>query len=475
MSKTIIEPERRISVLDEVDVLVAGAGTAGVAAAVASARAGAKTMLIERQGMLGGVASAGLMTSITNSAITGDGRQVVKGIMEEILDKLAERGATTPDWRTRKLPQFPFDQEAFRVLLVELVQDAGVETLVETWVTDVVKEGDVLKGVIIESKSGRQAVLAKALVDTTGDADLAAFAGAPFRDTPPDSGSLLFQMRNMDLDKTVEYFEENPEEWQQYSDRVTPLEDFIYNWRELGMFHLPHGGARNMKLVKDAIERGEYVQNKGLCRAINIFGLFAYRDSGTVMINSCNFAIDHLDVRISSQAELEARRIVPEIAGFLVNHIPGFEQAVVADSAPMVGVRYTRWIDAGFDLTTKDVAEGAQFDDLIGAQSSHANHPKGGVVYLPPITELPYRIMVPQNVDNLTVASGKSASTSSRGIVRGQVSCYLLGQGAGVAAAVAAKSGSSARDVDIKKVQKELLKQNVYLGDQARLAELGLT
>ena len=194
-----------------------------------------------------------------------------------------------------------------------------------------------------------------------------------------------------------------------------------------------------------------------------------------MVVSLYNFSIDHLDVRISSQAELEARRIVPEIAGFLVNHIPGFEQAVVADSAPMVGVRYTRWIDAGFDLTTKDVAEGAQFDDLIGAQSSHANHPKGGVVYLPPITELPYRIMVPQNVDNLTVASGKSASTSSRGIVRGQVSCYLLGQGAGVAAAVAAKSGSSARDVDIKKVQKELLKQNVYLGDQARLAELGLT
>jgi len=131
--RAIAEPERMTPVLDEMDVLVAGAGTAGVAAAVSAARAGARTMLIERLGLLGGVASGALMTSATSFAFTGDSRQVVKGILEEILDKLAERGATSPRWRTRALPQWPFDQEAFRVLLIELVQDAGVETLVETW------------------------------------------------------------------------------------------------------------------------------------------------------------------------------------------------------------------------------------------------------------------------------------------------------------------------------------------------------
>jgi len=474
MAKMITEPERTIPVLDEVDVLVAGAGTAGVAAAVSSARAGARTMLIERQGFLGGVASAGLMTSATNVVLTGDGRQVVKGIVEEILDKLAERGATSPGWRTRALPQFPFDQEAFRVLLVEMVQDAGVETLVETWVTDVVKEGDELQGVIIESKSGRQAILAKTFVDTTGDADLAAFAGAPCRDTPPDSGSLLFQMRNVDLDKTVDYFEEHPEEWQQYCDRVTTLEEFIANWRDLGMFHLPHGGGRNMHLVQDVIARGEYVREKGLCKDLDVFGMFSYRESGAVLINSCNYRIDHLDIKTHSQAELEARRLVPMVAGFLREHMPGFEQAFVSDTAAMVGVRYTRWIDAGFDLTRRHKAEGAQFDDVIGVESASTRHPRGGVIHPPGLAELPYRIMLPQNVDNLIVASGKSVSTDPRGLVRGQIPCYVLGQAGGIAAAVAVKSDTSAREVDIREVQRELLKQNVYLGDPDRLAELGL-
>jgi len=474
MARTITEPARTIPVLDEVDVLVAGAGTAGVAAAVSSARAGARTMLIERQGFLGGVATAGLMTSATNVVFTGDGRQPVKGIVEEILTKLAERGATSPGWRTRALPQFPFDQEAFRVLLVELVQDAGVETLVETWVTDVIKEGDELRGVIIESKSGRQAILAKVFVDTTGDADLAAFAGAPCRNTPPDSGSLLFQMRNVDLDKTVDYFEKHPEEWQQYCDRVTTREEFIANWRNLGMFHLPHGGGRYMRLVQDAIARGEYVREKGLCKDLDVLGLFAYRGSGAVLINSCNYRIDHLDIRTHSQAELEARRLVPMIAEFLREHMPGFEHAIVSDTAAVVGVRVTRWIDAGFDLTSQHVAEGAQFDDVIGVQAATAHHPRGGVIHPPAVAELPYRVMLPQGVNNLIVASGKSISTDPRGLVRGQISCYVLGQGGGVAAAVAARSGVSARGVDIRKVQRELLKQNVYLGGPDRLEQLGL-
>ena len=473
-SRTITEPERAIPVLDEVDVLVAGAGIAGVAAAVAAGRAGARTMLIERQGLLGGVASAALMTSATNWMFTSDGRQVVKGLAEEVLDKLAERKAITPDWRTPALRQFPFDQERFRVLIVEMVQDAGVETLVETWVTDVVKETDGLKGVIIESKGGRQAILAKVLVDATGDADLAACAGAPYRDTPPDSGSLLFQMRNVDLDRTVAYFEEHPEEWPHYCERVTPLEDFLANWRERGMFLLPHGGGRRMRLVQEAIDRGDYIRDKGLCRDLDVFGMFSYRDFGAVLINSCNYRIDHLDIRTHSRAGLEARRLVPVIAGFLRTHMPGFERAVVSDTAAMVGVRFTRWIDAGFDLTEQQMAEGAQFDDVIGAESPQVRHPKGGNIRTSSIAELPYRIMLPQNVDNLIVASGKSVSTDPRALLRHQVPCYILGQAGGVAAAVAVRNGSSARDVAIREVQRELLRQNVYLGPPQRLASLGL-
>jgi hypothetical protein len=229
-----------------------------------------------------------------------------------------------------------------------------------------------------------------------------------------------------------------------------------------------------MRLVQDAIARGEYVRERGLCEELDVFGLFAYGDSGTVLINSCMFKIDHLDVRAHSRAELEARRLVPMIAEFLQTHMPGFEAATVMESADVVGVRYTRWIDAGFDLTAQHVDEGARFDDVVGVHSAFAAHPKGGVIHPPRTAELPYRIMLPQKVDNLIVASGKSVSTDPRGLLRLQVSCYVLGQAAGVAAAVAVKSDRSAREVDIQEVQRGLLRQNVHLGEQDRLTELGL-
>jgi hypothetical protein len=470
----VIEKQREIPVLDEVDVIVAGGGVSGVAAAVGAARAGAKTALLERVGFLGGVASAGLMTSMTNFIFTGDNRHVVRGFCNDLLERLVAHGGTTPHWRTRALPQLPFDQQVFRLVLAEMLRDAGVETLVEVWVADVIKEGDTVKGVVLESKGGRLAMLGKVTVDATGDADLAAWAGAPYRNSPPDSGSLLFQMTNVNLDETVAYFEKYPEEWQQYSDRVTPLEDFIANWRERDVFHLPHGGARYMRLVKEAIERGDYVREMGLCRDLDIFGMFAYRPVGQVLINSCNFCIDHLDPRVHAQAELEARIVIPVIAGFLRQHFPGFQSATVCDSAAMIGVRFTRWIDSGFDLSFDDQANETHWPDVIGIVAASGRHPKGGVTYPPMAADMPYRIMLPQRVENLIVGSGKSVSTNPRGLMRGQVPCMVFGQAAGVAAAVAAKSGVTARDVSMRDVQRALLAQNVYLGELERLAELGI-
>ena len=475
MTDYITEPQRRTQVLADVDVVVAGAGVSGVAAALGAARAGADTLLVERMGFLGGVAGPGLMTSMTNFMITGDGRQVVQGVCEEVLDRLADRGATSAKWRTRELPQFPFDQESFRTALAELLHEAGVRVLVEAWVVDVIKEQEAVRGVIIECKGGRQAIRCKAAVDTTGDADLAAFAGAPFRDEPPDSGSLLFFMKDADLDETARYFEENPQEWQQYSDRVTTLDEFLRNWRERDLFHLPHGGAKDMTIVKEAIARGEYARHYGdHCRAVDVFGLFAYRGTNEVLINSCNFALDHLDPIVHSDAELEARRAIPFIAGFLQRSMPGFERATVCQSAPMVGVRYTRWIDAGFDLAAEDMANGTRFGDVIGLTAAFDRHPKGGIIHPPYSADLPYRIMLPQGVENLVVASGKSVSTNPRGWIRGQVQCYVLGQAGGVAAALAARGGVRARDLDIRQLQQALLAQNVYLGDSRRLTELGL-
>lgn len=474
MPATIHEPAKTIPVLDEVDVLVAGGGVSGVAAATSAARAGARTLLVERMGYLGGVATAALMTSMCNRMMSGDGRQAVRGFPEELFDRMVAHGATMPAWRSRALPQLAFEEEGLRLALVELLHDSGAQTLVETWVTDVIVRDGALVGVVTESKGGRQAILCKTAVDASGDADLAAWAGAPYRNAPPDSGSPLFTMSNVDLEQTVRYFEAHPSEWQMYCDQVTTLEDFAANWRERGMFHLPHGGSRHMTIVKEAIAHGEYVRDLGMCKDLDIFGMFAFRGSGTCMINSCNFRIDHLDPCAHARAELEARRAIPMIAEFVRAHFPGFEHARVAESAAMVGVRYTRWIDAGFDLTREHVSNGARFDDCIGVFAAFRPHPQGGSIYPPYTADLPYRIMLPQRVENLLVCSGKNVSSTPRGLVRGMIQCQVLGQGAGVAAALSALKGVTPRSVPIREVQRTLLAQNVNLGDEARLKELGL-
>ena len=193
-----------------------------------------------------------------------------------------------------------------------------------------------------------------------------------------------------------------------------------------------------------------------------------------MMINSCNFAIDHLDIKTLSLAEMQARRQFPKMAEFLKKNMPGFEKAVISDSAAMVGSRCTRWIDASFELTENDADVGTPFADVIGVRTAHTKHPKGGVIHHDRVTEMPYRIMLPKGVDNLVVSSGKSVSTNPGGLLRGQVSCMVMGQAGGVAAALSAQSGKRVPDLDIKNLQTALLNQDVYLGDSNRLKELGL-
>ena len=467
------EQKREIPILDRFDVIVVGGGISGVSAAVAAGRTGAKVALIERNGFLGGIATSGLMTSMTNEAIRSDELLVVGGVFLEVMEKLVERNATSPHWRCRAMPQFPFDQEVFRALLIELVLDAGVEILVETFTVDAIVESQKVRGVVIESKAGRQAVLADAVVDTTGDADIAHFCGAPVRNKPPDSASLLFLMAGADLDQTVAYFEERPEEWSQYQDRVTSLEDFLDNWRKRDMFHIPHGGGWKMKAVQNAISGGQYVKNKGICTGLDAFGMFAYRPMRTVLINTGFYGIDHLDIRRHSQAELEGRRYIALVAAFLNEHMPGFQDAFVVESANTLGVRFTRWLDAGFDVTLEDIAAGCKYEDSIGSIAAYDHHPQGGVVYPVETAEIPLRIMLPQNVENVIVGSGKSVSTAPRAALRLQVACFVLGQAAGAAAALAAERKQTIRELPIKELQRILIGQGAYLGDAERLAELG--
>jgi len=468
--KSIIEPEKEISVIDEVDVIVAGGGISGVAAVVAAARMNMKALLVERNGFLGGVATAGLMSSMGNRFFANGEKLVVRGIALEIVEKLVEKKGTSAGWKSPLVPKIPFDPEIFKLVLLEMAEDENVKLYLHTFVADVVTLKNDLKGLIIESKSGREAILGKIVIDATGDADVSARAGAPFIYEPPGSSSLEFRMGNVDLQRTYEYFKEDPKRYPSDVDAPRTFWEFERNWLENGFFYYPHGGGRkrgsNLSvLVRKAIEDGEFSTEMGMITGLDAFGMDGLGCNKTVIINSNFSRIDDLDVREASKAEVEARKSCFYVAEFLRKYVPGFEEAFIIETAIDLGVRYTRRIIGEYTLTRQEIEGGARFEDVIGVGST--GYP--GRPY-----EIPYRCIVPKKVENLLVASGKSASTQPHGLLRGMTTCILLGQAAGVAAATSIKEGKSLRRLDVKELQTSLLKQDVYLGDEERLRELGL-
>jgi len=468
--KTMVEPKRKVPVVEDVGVIVAGAGISGVAAAVAAARSRAEVVLIERNGFLGGVATAGLMASIGNRFFAEDGKVVVRGIALEIVERLAKMGGTSPKWKSALVPKIAFDPEILKLVLIEMTEESGVKVYLHTFVSDAVVSDGELCGAIIEDKSGREAILGKVVVDATGDADLASKAGIPFNYEPPGSSSLEFRMGNVDLQRTYECFKEYPERYPSDMDAPRSFEEFERNWLENSFFYYPHGGGRKpgsniALLVEEAVKRGDFAKEKGVITGMDAFGMDGLGWNNTVIINS-NFAkISDLDVREESKAELEARRSCFYVAKFLRNYVPGFEKAFIIETAPDLGVRVTRLIIGECTLTREEVDKGCKFDDVVAVGSS--GFP--GKPY-----EIPYRCIIPREGERFLIASGKSASTKPRGLLRGMTTCIMLGQAAGTAAAQSAGTGVSTRSLDIRELQRSLMEQNVYLGDDPRLKELGL-
>lgn len=469
--RTITEPARQLPIVAEMDVVVAGGGVAGVAAAVAAARGGADTLLLERNGFYGGVATAGLMASMGNRFFDKAGRLIVRGVVLEMIERMAEKGGIGPAWRNPEVPKIPFDPEVFKLVLIEMVEEAGVKALLHTLLADVVTEARNLRGVIIENKAGRQAVLSRVVVDATGDADVAARAGAPFKYTPPGSNSMEFRMGNVDMQRLYEYLKQHPETHPSDMDAPRSFEEFERNWLERGFFYYPHGGGMKpgspmAVLVDKAIEKGDYARERGICVRLDAFGMDGLRWNKTIVINSNFTQIDDLDVWQESRAEMETRKACFLTASFLRKYVPGFEDAFIIATAPDLGVRVTRWIEGEHTVTAEDLNRETRFDDVVGTLA--AREGQGW-------TEIPYRCLLPKSIEGLLIASGKSASTAPRGMLRGMTSCILLGQAAGAAASLAAETGVAPRELEVRKLQRRLLDQGVYLGDEARLRQLGLT
>jgi hypothetical protein len=475
MPEMIRESSRTIEVLDRADVLVAGAGVAGCAAAVAAARAGARTVLVERNGMLGGVATAGLMANIGNLYVDGQGQVIVHGIAREVVERMVARGAASARWASREVPGIVIDSEQLKLVLSEMAREAGVRVLTHTLAARPIVTGNSVQGAFIEGKPGRQAILSRMVVDATGEADLAYQAGCPMRWTD-GSASLEFKMGPVDLEALYQHFRRHPETFPVGMDMVKGFAEFERNWVERGIFFFPHGGGSKWDILQGAIERGEFQKKRGILWNLDAAGLYGLRPSSTVVVNSNFWRVNTLATPEVSLAELEAQQACYYVAAFFRRHVPGFECADVVQVASDLGVRVSRGIRGQVTLTNdaKSSRQPAYCAEVVGCAPASAPFAETGRFFWDHSFDIPYGIMVPQGVDNLLVASGKSASCEPQGLIRGMCTCMVLGQAAGAAVSLCSKAGISPRAVDRRELQGLLLSQGVYLGPPERLRSLGL-
>jgi hypothetical protein len=462
---SIVEPARQIDVIGHADVVVAGGGVSGCAAAVAAARQGARTVLVERNGVLGGVATAGLMANIGNLYVTGDGQAVIGGIAREVVDRLAARGAASSRWASREVPGIVIDSEQLKVLLIEMQQEAGVQVLTHTLAARPIMTEQTVSGVYVESKMGRQAVLARVAVDATGEADIAYHAGCPMRFTT-GSASLEFKMGRVDLDGLYHHFKDHPETFPVGMDMVKGFAEFERNWLERGIFFFPHGGGTRWDIFQKAIEDGTFQPTRGILWRLDAAGLYGLRGSDTVVVNSNFWRVETLDTARVSEAELEAQKACYYVSAFFREHVPGFERATIVQLANDLGIRVSRGIEGEATLLSDQVESDhpVHCEDGIGREPTRASFEESGEFFHAHTFDIPYGVLVPRRVENLLVGSGKSVSCQPQGLIRGMSGCMIVGQAAGVAAALAAKKGTTPRALDVAALRSALLAQGADLG-----------
>jgi len=400
------EPSRQIPVTRDTDVLVIGGGPAGLAAAIAAARSGARTSLVERFGYLGGTATASLMACINGfrNQVEPDATQTVRGIAEEIVLELKEMGGLgTSPYPQKAYPTTPgqleysyaIDTEAFKYVALRLCAEAGVDLLFHTWFCDTMVADGRVQGAVVENKSGRQALRAAVTIDASGDADVAARAGVPF--------------------------------WQTRGDEAPRLNDAL-------MYRIAFGDQR---------PAGAHACDFG--RTAVVWGPGADPIDGT-------------DADQLSRAEVQTRLEVYRHLAASQEKNPELAGARVVETPPLLGIRQTRFVEGEYKLTADDAIAGRRFDDVIALSSCAIIHYYGHRRYLEHEGyDIPYRCLVPQGVDGLLVA-GRCISSEQQPYEshRAMVPIMAIGQAAGVAAAQCCRNACVPRDVEVAALQKEL-------------------
>jgi len=438
-NKTIVEPARQVPVFAETDVLVVGGGPAGIAASIAAARLGADVLLAERYNHLGGLATGGLVIWIDRMT-DWSGQHIIRGLANEFMERLpkdAIQGPPRADWGNRDRETAAYwaqrtaayhgivtwsptiDPEALKTLSMQMANEAKVRLLLHAWCTTPIVEGGAVRGAIFESKEGRHAVLAKVVVDTTGDADLIARAGAQC-ETDIDASDIhhcmntVFLLGGVDMERWLAFRRDEPEAFTAFMafgrERVKFFEKPFVSWRnDVALFLGPRLAGYS---------------------AINV------DDLTTVELRSRELAVGHLEVYRAAA--------------------PGFSKAFLMLGAPQIGVRHSRRLAGLRKVTRQQWDNGQIWNDEIGVSTSLA--PKF------PNISVPYGALVPERLDN-TLGAGRhvACDASSHTFLREIPQCWLTGQAAGIAAALAADSDTRPRDLEVSAIQRELLRQGAYL------------
>ena len=440
-------------------VLVCGGGVAGVAAALASARLGAETLLVEKSSMLGGCATAGLVGPFMTCFDLKESRQIIRGIFDEIVVEMERRGGAVHPSKVGNGTDYasysvrghahvtPFDPEVLRSVLFEKIHEAGVNLLLYSGVVDTLVEDGRIKGVVLSQKEGLCAVSADITIDCTGDGDVIASSGAAYEKGRQEDGlmqpmTLFLRIADVDDLAVDNYVKEHPENY----------------------------GRLFASIIAETVKAGDCPIYR------ERIGVYKMLTPGEWRVNTTRiFQKDGTCSSDLTQAEVEGRRQADALIPYFRKYFPGFQNARLIQAATTIGVRETRRLRGSYVLQMEDLREDMRFDDCIALCSYpvdiHSPTGKGGGVLWneskidpPNQFQIPYRILVPESMDGL-LAAGRcvSATHETLGSIRVMPPCFATGQAAGTAAALCVKSGVQPRQVNIPVLQQTLKENDVVL------------